>query len=68
MLVSHLGRVEATGLTALAFYPLAGNGSGLSVGAATVRDTTTITLRARGARHGATELEHLLDAVATRLT
>ena len=67
LLVSHLGRVQADGLEELAFYPLAGGGSGLALGAATVGSSTTITLRARGSRHATADLEHLLDAVAGAL-
>jgi hypothetical protein len=68
VLVSHLGRVEATGLSAAEFYPLAGNGSGLSVGAATAGSTTTVTLRARARQHDTTDLEALLAGVLGRLT
>jgi hypothetical protein len=67
LLVSHLGRVQADGLEELAFYPLAGGGSGLALGAATVGSSTTITLRARSSRHATADLEHLLDAVAGAL-
>ena len=48
VLVSHLGAVSGPGITGLAFYPLSGTGSGLSVGAVTCAGRTTLTLRARG--------------------
>ena len=59
--------MQADGLEELAFYPLAGGGSGLALGAATVGSSTTITLRARGSRHATADLENLLDAVAGAL-
>jgi hypothetical protein len=67
LLVSHLGTIDANGVDALAFYPLAGGGSGVSLGAATLRERTTLTLRARAARHTADDLERLLAAIADRL-
>jgi hypothetical protein len=67
LLVSHLGRVQADGLDGLAFYPLAGGGSGLALGAVTVGSNTTLTLRARASRHATADLESLLDAVAGAL-
>jgi hypothetical protein len=67
LLVSHLGRVQADGVDEVAFYPLAGGGSGLALGAATVGSSTTITLRARGAQHSRADLELLLDAVVDAL-
>lgn len=67
LLVSHLGRVQADGVEEVAFYPLAGGGSGLALGAATVGSSTTITLRARAAQHARADLELLLDAIADRL-
>ncbi len=68
VLVSHLGRVEAEGLTEMAFYPLAGTGSGLSVGAATVGQRTTLTARAPGPTYATSDLEGLLDAIAASLS
>ena len=67
MLVSHLGRVQADELEALAFYPFAGGGSGLALGAVTVGSSTTLTLRAQAARHATADLESLLDAIADAL-
>jgi hypothetical protein len=67
LLVSHLGRVQSDELEEVAFYPLAGGGSGLALGAATVGSRTTITLRARAARHAKADLELLLDAIAGHL-
>jgi hypothetical protein len=68
LLVSHLGSVEASGsVEALAFYPVTGGGSGLSLGAATVEGRTTLTLRGRGARYDDEGLAALLALVADRL-
>ncbi len=67
LLVSHLGRVQAEGLEELAFYPLAGGGSGLALGAVTVGSSTTLTLRAPASRHASADLESLLDAIADAL-
>lgn len=66
VLVSHLGRVEAS-VTRAAFYPMAGGGSGLAVGAITVGDTTTLTLRARARQHSSEGLGRLLDDIVARL-
>ena len=68
LLVSHLGRITGSTVSDVAFYPLAGNGSGVSVGAATVDGRTTLTIRARGAQHGTADLAELLDAIAARLS
>jgi hypothetical protein len=65
LLVSHLGRVG--GDLPLAFYPVTGGGSGLSVGAATVGGRTTITARGRAARYDDEELEHLLELLVGAL-
>ena len=67
VLVSHLGRVEAASVTSAAFYPMAGGGSGLALGAVTVGSTTTLTLRARARQHSSDELGRLLDDVVARL-
>jgi hypothetical protein len=67
VLVSHLGRVEAAAVTSAAFYPMAGGGSGLALGAVTVGSTTTLTLRARARQHSSDELGRLLDDVVARL-
>lgn len=63
LLVSHLGRVEADGLTDAAFHPLSGAGSGVSLGAVTVGGRTTLTMRARGEGHSTDDLEAILRAV-----
>jgi hypothetical protein len=67
ILVSHLGTVQAPGAQGLAFHPVAANGSGVSLGAVTLAGRTTLTLRARGAEHDASDLRDLLDAVVRRL-
>jgi hypothetical protein len=68
LLVSHLGTVTADDrLTGAAFYPVTGGGSGLSLGAATVRGTTTLTLRARAAQHDDDALQQLLERVVAQL-
>ena len=67
LLVSHLGRIDADGLDAIAFHPLAGGGSGVSLGAASVRGRTVLTLRARGAAHTTVDLERLIGRIADRL-
>lgn len=59
LLVSHLGEVEAPGVEELAFYPVTGGGSGVSVGAVGLRGTTVVTLRGRGRRHSSATLEAL---------
>ena len=68
LLVSHLGRVTAEGLEELRFYPFAATGSQVSLGASTLGQHTTITLRSRAARHATIDLEELLDAIAASLT
>ena len=67
LLVSHLGTIDAGGLDAVAFHPLAGGGSGVSLGAATLRGRTVLTLRARGAAHTTGDLERLLAGITDRL-
>lgn len=67
VLVSHLGDVVADGLADLAFYPVSGGASGLSLGAATVDGRTTVTLRARGSRHSRDGLERLLEAITAAI-
>ena len=59
LLVSHLGEVDAPGVEDLAFYPVTGGGSGVSVGAVGLRGTTVVTLRGRGGRHPSATLEAL---------
>ncbi|MFL6107429.1 MAG: hypothetical protein ACJ72D_12490 [Marmoricola sp.] len=68
LLVSHLGTLDADEhLSAAAFYPVTGGGSGLSLGAATLRSTTTITLRARASQHDDDALQQLLERVVAEL-
>jgi len=68
LLVSHLGEVAApANVERLAFYPVTGGGSGLSLGAATVRGRTTLTLRGRAAQHDDESLQGLLALVVERL-
>jgi hypothetical protein len=67
VLVSHLGDVVADGVADLAFYPVSGGASGLSLGAATIEGRTTITLRARGHRHSSDGLERLLETITAAL-
>jgi len=68
LLVSHLGTLSGDDhLAAAAFYPVTGGGSGLSLGAATVVMTTTITVRARAAQHDDDALQHLLERVVAYL-
>jgi len=59
LLVSHLGEVGAPGVEDLAFYPVTGGGSGISVGAVGLAGTTVVTLRGRRRRHSAATLEAL---------
>lgn len=59
LLVSHLGEVDADGVEDLAFYPVTGGGSGVSVGAVGLRGTTVVTLRGRRHRHPTLTLEEL---------
>ena len=67
LLVSHLGEVRAEGVTGLAFHPVTAGGSGVSLGAVTLRDSTTLTLRARAARWDTAGLHRLLSAIAEEL-
>ena len=68
LLVSHLGEVAAPDeVRALAFYPVTGGGSGLSLGAATVGAHTTLTLRGRAAQHDDEGLQGLLALVVEEL-
>jgi hypothetical protein len=68
LLVSHLGTVRGPdSLHGLAFYPVTGGGSGLSLGAATVDGRTTITLRGRAARYDDQGLDELLALVVDAL-
>jgi len=67
LLVSHLGAVSAPGARDLAFYPVTAGGTGLSLGASTLRNQTTITLRARGQSWSRDGLERLLETIAREL-
>lgn len=67
LLVSHLGEVTASGVERLAFYPVTGGGSGVSLGAVGLAGTTTLTLRGRGRQHNADGLEELLETIASAL-
>lgn len=66
LLVSHLGAVEAPGVTALAFHPVTGGGSGVSLGAVEIGGTTTLSLRARARQHGTDALQEILEGVRDR--
>jgi hypothetical protein len=68
LLVSHLGVLEAPpGVHDPAFYPVSGGGSGLSLGAVTLRGRTTLTLRARASGHDDEGLQALLALVVEEL-
>lgn len=67
LLVSHLGVVDAPAVDRLAFHPVTAGGSGISLGAVTHRDRTTLTLRARGETWDDDGLERLLEAVVIGL-
>jgi hypothetical protein len=64
--LSHLGDVDAP-VADLAFYPVSGGASGVSLGAVTHRGRTRITARGRSDRHSQEDLDALLDAVADAL-
>jgi hypothetical protein len=68
LLVSHLGEVTATGVEGLAFAPVTGGGSGMSLGAVGHAGRTTLTLRARGRTHDADGLGELLEAIGVAAT
>jgi hypothetical protein len=67
VLVSHLGRVDAPGVERLAFYPVTGGGSGLSLGVVGHGSRTTLTLRGRGHQHDEEGLQLILEALCARL-
>jgi hypothetical protein len=67
LLVSHLGDVTVGGVESLAFYPVTGGGSGVSLGAVSLAGTTTLTLRGRGRQHRTDGLEELLEAITAAL-
>ena len=68
LLVSHLGDVTATGVVGLAFAPVTGGGSGVSLGAVGHDGATTLTLRSRGRTHDADGLAELLEAIGIAAT
>jgi hypothetical protein len=68
-LLSNLGRVHAPDVVqALAFHPEASGRSPVSFGAATVRGTTTLTLRTRAAHHTQAAADALLTEFSRALT
>lgn len=67
LLVSQLGDVTAPGVSALAFHPVTAGGTGLSLGAVTLRGRTTLTLRARAGRWDPAGLRALLGRVVAEL-
>ena len=67
LLVSHLGRVEATGVEDVAFFPVTGGGSGLALGAVSLSGRTLLTLRARGAQHSNEGLQTMLETLVEEL-
>jgi hypothetical protein len=69
LLVSHLGTLKGPPeLRSVAFYPVAHGRSGVAVGAACVREVTTLTLRARRRDFDRSAAEALLAAVARQLS
>jgi hypothetical protein len=68
LLVSHLGQVDAPGVEEMAFYPVTGGGSGVSVGAVGLAGTTVVTIRGRGRRYSAAILEDLGRRVRDELS
>jgi len=72
LLVSHLGTIATERVEGLAFYPVSGGTSGVSMGAATLlrpdgAANTTLTLRARGSEHADGGLRRLLEATINEL-
>lgn len=67
LLVSHLGEVTAPHVDRLAFHPVTGGGSGISLGAVGFRGETVLTLRARAASWNDDGLEQLLEAIISLL-
>lgn len=67
LLVSHLGTVEAPGVSDLRFYPVTAGGSGVALGAVGDSAGTTLTLRAR---HGSDPdlLRELLKEIGAAVT
>jgi hypothetical protein len=68
-LVSNLGTISGpAALQRISFWPVAHGRSGVAVGAATVGERTTITLRARRSDFGADAGMRLLEEIAHRLS
>jgi hypothetical protein len=68
LLVSHLGTLDVPdSVDDIGFYPVTGGGSGLSLGAATARGRTTLTLRGRAATHDDEGQRQLLALVVEAL-
>lgn len=67
LLVSHLGEVTAPEVERLAFHPVTGGGSGISLGAVGLRGSTVLSLRARAASWNDDGLEQLLEAIISLL-
>jgi hypothetical protein len=69
LLVSHLGVLDVPDdVGTVAFYPVTGGGSGVSMGAATVRGETTLTLRGRAAQHDDEGQRQLLALVVDAIS
>jgi hypothetical protein len=68
LLLSHLGDVTCDGVEGLAFSPVTGGGSGVSLGAVGHGASTTLTLRSRGRTHDADGLAQLLEAIGEAAT
>lgn len=63
LLVSHLGTVRAPGVLSLAFAPVTGGRSGVSLGAVTLHGTTTLTLRSRPGTLSPTDRDDILRLI-----
>ena len=68
LLVSHLGDVDTTAVSDLAFYPVTAGGTGMSLGAVGQDGRTVLTLRARATDWDEAGLSALLEGVAGRLS
>ncbi|MCX6401582.1 MAG: hypothetical protein NTX33_16845 [Propionibacteriales bacterium] len=67
LLVSHLGEVTAPHVERLAFHPVTGGGSGISLGAVGLGGETVLSLRARADSWNDDGLEQLLEAIISLL-